>query len=319
MGSRDARLLSGWGGGVGSAENEKVGRVVAEWDAVTFKGQDDTASEFAENAVALVGTDADLDGVGDGTAFNLVDAQDDGVGDRDVFEGGVVANLSGEIREERDDLVRIGTGVDRNLEGSQGEVAGEIGDDGDLAVGNGVEGAIEVAKRGAAKGKVFDGAFEVGDDDDFAYVVLILNKDEDSIEHVLEEGLRAETDADAEDAGRGEQRLVGDVEEVENLQEGNEAEDAVGGGTQDGCHGAELRSAVEVADVAVGAGAEALDEEKYDALKNEDDEQDGEQAGEFVADKGNDVGVPSVRDDLGDMFVLRGLSQEEHDCGVSLS
>ncbi len=73
-----------WGGG---AQDEHVGRIVAERDAVFFKGEDDAAAEFAEDAVALVGANADLDGIGDGAALDLVDAEDVGVGDGDVFEG----------------------------------------------------------------------------------------------------------------------------------------------------------------------------------------------------------------------------------------
>ena len=40
---------------------------------------------------------------------------------------------------------------------------------------------------------------------------------------------------------------------VEDLEEDDEAEDAVGGGADDGGHGAELGGAVEVADLTVGA------------------------------------------------------------------
>ena len=82
-----------------------------------------------------------------------------------------------------------------------GEVAGEVGDGGDLAVGDDVEGAVAVAEAGAAEGEVFDGAFEAGEGDGFADVVLVFDEDEDAVEHVLEDGLRAEADADAEDAG----------------------------------------------------------------------------------------------------------------------
>ena len=80
-------MLGGWGGGVGGAEDEHVGGVVAERDAVFFEGEDDAAAEFAEDDIALVGVDAHLDGIGDGAAFDLVYAQNDRVGDGDVFEG----------------------------------------------------------------------------------------------------------------------------------------------------------------------------------------------------------------------------------------
>ena len=84
----DEGLLGGWGGGVGGAEDEHVGGVVAEGDAVFLEGEDDAAAQLSEDDVALVGADADLDRIGDGTAFDLVDAEDDGIGDGDVLNSG---------------------------------------------------------------------------------------------------------------------------------------------------------------------------------------------------------------------------------------
>ena len=315
----DQGLLGGWGGGVGCAQDEHVGGVVAEGDAFFFEGDDDAAAEFAEDAVALVGADADLDGVGDGAAFDLVDAEDDGVGDGDVFEDGVVADVAGDLTEDGDDFVGVGAGVYADVEAGDGVVAGEIGDGGDLAVGDDVEGAVAVAEAGAAEGEVFDGAFESGENDDFADVVLVFDEDEDAVEHVLEDGLGAEADADTDDSGRGEDGLVGDVEDVEDLKEGDEAEDADGGGAEDGGHGAELGGAVEVADLMVGASAHLLDEEEDDALEDEDDEKDYDDFGQLVLQKQDDVVVPVVFDDLKDVLVLRGRSQKVHHYCVSLS
>ena len=139
--------------GLGRAEDEHVGGVVAEGDAFLLEGEDDAAAELAENAVALVDANADLDGIGDGAAFDLVDAEDDGVGDGDVFEGGVVADFGGDAGEYRDDFVGIGAGVDADVEGGDGEVAGEVGDGGDLAVGDDVEGAVGVAERWCGGGR----------------------------------------------------------------------------------------------------------------------------------------------------------------------
>ena len=56
----------------------------------------------------------------------------------------------------------------------------------------------------------------------------------------------------------------------------------VGGGAEDGGHGAELGGAVEVADLTVGAAAHALDEEEHDALEDKDDEKNDEEFGELV-------------------------------------
>ena len=200
-GSACERLLGRRGGGIGrlieGAEEEHVGGVVSEGDAVFFEGENDAAAELAEDGVALVGASAELDGIGDGAAFDLVYSQDVGVGDGYVLEGGIVAKIACDLGEDCDDFVGVGAGVDRDLEGGDGVVAGEVGDSGDLAVGDDVECAVGVADGGSAEGEVFDGALEAGEDDDLAYVVLIFYEDEEPGEHVFEEGLRAETDADA--------------------------------------------------------------------------------------------------------------------------
>src|SRR5258707_50498 len=197
----DEGLLGWWGCRVGRAEDEHVGGVGAEGDSFFFEGEDDAATKFAEDAVALVDAHADLDGVGDGAAIDLVDSGDDGVGDSDVLEAGVVANIVCGAGEQGDDLVGIGAGVDGDVEAGDGEVAGEVGDGGDLAVGDDVEGAVGVADAGAAEGEVFDGALESGEAYDLADVVLVFHENEDAVDHVLEDALGAEADGDAENAG----------------------------------------------------------------------------------------------------------------------
>jgi hypothetical protein len=119
-------LLGGRGGGVGRAEDEHVGGVVAEGDAIFFEGDDDAAAEFAEDAVTLVGPDTDLDGVGDSAAFDLVDTKDDRVGDGDVFEDGVVADVAGYLAQDGHDFVGVGAGIDTDVESGDGVVAGQV-------------------------------------------------------------------------------------------------------------------------------------------------------------------------------------------------
>ena len=85
----------------------------------------------------------------------------------------------------REDFVGVGAGVDGEVEGGDGEVAGEIGDGGDLGVGDEVEGAVAVAQGGEAEGEVFDGAGERGELDDVADVVLVFDEDEDAVEMSL--------------------------------------------------------------------------------------------------------------------------------------
>jgi hypothetical protein len=314
-------LLGGWGCRIGSPQDEHVGGIVAEGDAFFFEGEDDAAAEFAEDAVALVGADADLDGIGDGAAVDLVDAEDDGVGDSDVFKGGVVADIVGELGEQGDDFVGIGAGVDADVEGGYGEVAGEVGDGGDLAVGDDVEGAVGVADAGAAEGEVFYCALEAGDADDFADVVLVFDEDQDAVDHVLEDALGTEADGDAENAGGGEDGLVGNVEEIKDLEKDDEAEDRVGGGSNDGGHGAELGGAMEVGDLMVGPSAETFNEEQNQTVEYEDDEENDDEFRELVLNDGDEVVLPITLDALDgtDWLILRGHSQKVHDYDVSLS
>src|SRR5271154_3811812 len=268
----DERLLWRRGGGVGAegAQQEHVGGVVAKGDALFLEGKDDAAAEFAEDEVALVGADADLNEVGDGAAFDLIDAEALGVGDGDVLEVGVVAEVVGDFAEDGDDFVGVGAGVDRDVEIGDGVVAGEIGDGGDLVVGDDVEGAVGVANGGAAEGEVLDGPLDAGDVDDLADVVLVFDENEGAVEHVLEDALRAEADRDAQNASRGEKWLVGDVQNVENLEEDDEAEDGVGGGPDNGSGSADLGGAVEVVYLVVGATAKAFDEEEDEAVQHEE-------------------------------------------------
>ena len=197
----DEGLLRRRGCGVGAAEDEHVGRIDAERDAVFFEGEDNAAAKLAEDGVALVGADTKLDGIGDSAAFDLVDAEDVGVSDGDFFVGGVVAEVACYLTEDGDDFVGVGAGVDADVEGRYGVVAGEIGDGGDLTVRDNVEGAVGVTEGGSAEREVFYSAFESGDVDDLADVVLVLDEDEDAVEDVFEDALRTEADADAEDAG----------------------------------------------------------------------------------------------------------------------
>ena len=60
----------------------------------------------------------------------------------------------------------------------------------------------------------------------------------------------------------------------------DEADEAVGRGSDDGGYGAELGGAVGVGDLLVGAIAQAVDEEGYDPLQNEDKNQDNDETWE---------------------------------------
>ena len=307
-------LLGGWSGGVRGFDGEEVGGVDAQGDAFLLEGLNDTLAQGAEDAVFLVGPDAKIDRVHDLAAGDLVDARDVRISEDERLEGGVVADFHSDGGEDAEDVRRIGTGVDADVEVGYGEVAGQVGDGGNLAVGDGVKGAVAVAEGGGAEGEVFDGAGERGDLDHLANVILVFDKDEDAIEHVFEETLRAETDADANDPGGGEERGQVDVEDRKDVEQDDEAEDADCGGADDGGDGTELGGAGGVAlGVTVGQMAEAVDKEVNDALKREGDDQDEDEARKIVPGEVDQINVPVATEGFEVLALGGGLQVGE--CG----
>ncbi len=296
----------------------------AEGDVFLAEGQQDAAAEFAHDTVALVDLDADVDGVDDLVTADLVDAEDCGVGDDYVLEGDIFADGVGEVLEDFDDAIWIFAGVDGDVEGADGEVAGEVGDGGDLGVGDDVDGAVAVAELGDAEGEVFDGAGEAGDLDGVADGVLVFDEDEDAGEHVFEDGLGAEGDAEADDAGGGDEGAERDADGSKDLGEEIEADEEVAGGPEDRGHGANLGGALGVADELVGALAHATDEERDDALEREGQKEGEDELGNAVLDEVHEVRLPAEFDVLEEAFVvgdgvgeLWSWSEKQHD-GVVL-
>ena len=70
------------------------------------------------------------------------------------------------------------------------------------------------------------------------------------------------------------------------------------------------------ANLTVGEPAQALDEEQHDAVKHVDNQENGEEFGEFVLNDGDDVLVPVILDDFDETarLILRGHGQKVHDC-----
>ena len=199
----------------------------------------------------------------------------------------------GDGREDGDDAVGVGAGVDADGEGGDGEVAGEVGDGGDLAVGHDVEGAVAVAERGEAEGEVFDGAVQAGDFDDVADVVLVFDEDEDAVEHVFEDGLRAEADAEADDAGGGDEGAERDADRSRAVcMNDDRSREAVGGGADDGGDGAELGGALGVADQRSARCCNRVDEKAGDVLEDESDQESDDDLGQAVLQEVDEVVVP---------------------------
>jgi hypothetical protein len=291
-------LLAWRGCGIfGGLHDEQAG-VGAEGDTAGFEGEDDAAAELAQDAVFLVGADAEVDGVNDGAAVDFIDAEDCGVGDDDVLEGGVLADGGGDFAEESDDLIRVGAGVYRDGERGDGVVAGEVGDGSDLGVGDDVEGSVAVTDAGKAQGEVFDRALEAGYFDHVADVVLVFHEDEDAVDDVLEEGLGGEADADADDAGGGEQGAVVNGEKGKDLQEDQEPNDTEGSSADDGGDGAELGGALSVVrDLLLREALKAMAEDERTAGEEEEEDEDDEEFGEAFDDC-DEICVPVALDDV---------------------
>ena len=139
-----------------------------------------------------------------------------------------------------------------------------------------MECAVAIAQARAAQREIFDSSLEAGDGDDLADVVLIFKQYEDPVEHVLEDGLGAKADSNAEDTCGGQQWLVGNIEDRKNLQKCEEADDSIRSGTEDGGHGAKLCGAVEVADLLFCAIFQALDEELHYAENDKSDDENAD-------------------------------------------
>lgn len=296
--------MGGWfGAGLGLWREDKGGGN-GEFDAVFREGAEDAAAEFAEDAVALVSAYTDIDGVGDFAAGDAIDAGYVGVGEDDVFEGLVGTDLGGEPLEQGEDTVRVFGRAYGEGEGGDGVVAGHVGDGRDAAVGNDVEGAISVSKLGAAEGEVFDGALEASDSDGIANRKLVLEEDKDAVEHVFEQGLRAEADAQTDDAGGGDEGTEGKVDGAENFHDEVEAEETIGACAYDSGDGTQLGGAAAVANQGIGAAAEAMREEENEALGDEGNQERDEDLGEAFLHELKQIGVPAVLDGEQGMFFL---------------
>ena len=92
----------------------------------------------------------------------------------------------------------------------------------DLAVRHGVERAVGVAQQGPAEAEVLDGALDPADPHQVAVAVLVLEHDEDAGQPVLDEGLRAEPDRDADQAEAGDRRADVDPELAEHHERGDD-------------------------------------------------------------------------------------------------
>ena len=105
-----------------------------------------------------------------------------------------------------DGPVDVGAVGDRHVLVDARPDPGQVGGDLDLAVGDGVDHAVDVAQRRPPQVEVLDRAGHAGQAHDVALGELVLDEDERAVEVVADERLRPEADRDADDAEPGDGR-----------------------------------------------------------------------------------------------------------------
>ena len=95
----------------------------------------------------------------------------------------------------------------------------------DRAVRDGVDAAVRVTNQGSAGVDFQHFAAHIRDGHLVPDGVLILDEDEDAVEHVLDQGLRAQPDSDTHDAHAGNDRGDVEAEDIERDGKANEPGD----------------------------------------------------------------------------------------------
>src|SRR5947199_404534 len=91
---------------------------------------------------------------------------------------GVGGHRLADVVDDLRRLVDVGAVGDRDVLIDSGPDPGQVARDGDLAVGDGVDHAIEVSQGGASKAEVLDRPGDTGHADDVALAELVLDEDQ---------------------------------------------------------------------------------------------------------------------------------------------
>ena len=105
------------------------------------------------------------------------------------------------------------------------------------------------------------------------------------------------------------------------MQQNDETDDCVGGGSEDGRDGAEFVGALGIGgNVMIGHPPDAIDEEEDDAQQDEGIDEYDDEGGKVATNKAEEVMVPGVPDLFEGKLrevILRGSGKKEHYCGIS--
>ena len=101
---------------------------------------------------------------------------------------------------------------------------------------------LEVTQHDHAQRNLLNGAADSPNRDDVSYRNAVLEQDEQPVDDVLDEGLGRQADRDAEEAETGKKRACPDVDLLQQHQGGNEQDDCLEDGLNQGRQGTQLAS-----------------------------------------------------------------------------
>lgn len=175
-------------------------------DPLLFEAFLDSATEFAADRVLAAGTRLEEKKIVDGVAGDAINTRNFGVGDDIVGILRIVAEIGRDFLEQRNNAITVLLVIHRDVHGELCPVTGEIADDRHLAVRNHMYGAIGIAEHRATEGEGFNSPLDARRTNDVADVESVLDKDEEPVDEILNQGLGTEADREAGYSGRGEQR-----------------------------------------------------------------------------------------------------------------
>jgi hypothetical protein len=124
--------------------------------------------------------------------------------DQLATEFGVFQHREADLLDRLADVLEVDIGIDAQVELHGRPVAAEIGDRLELPVGDRVHLPVLVAQAQRAQRDLLHRALEPTGIDVFPHAERVVAEEEDARQDVADQGLAAERDGEAEDAGAGE-------------------------------------------------------------------------------------------------------------------
>lgn len=216
------------GGGRGGAA-DAVG--VGHGDAVGAHGGDDAGLDVAVDVPVLAGDGVDDYPVDDVVNAKVGDALEDGLVDDEGGDGLVVAGCGGGLPDDGGGFVVVGGVRHGDLQAGHGELVGGVAHAQDLAVADVPQDAVDVTHGGQPQGEFFDGAGDAGGQVDLiADAKLVFQEHADAGQEVLDQGLGAKTEGDADDACGGDQGSNIHADGLEDVEDAEGPDDDGDGG-----------------------------------------------------------------------------------------